>query len=103
MGKVGERGEVARWERWGREVRREGGRFLVLFKGRGRGVSFKISRGRMGFGFSCMVAGLEKLSLNLTQVVKRTGGDVGASRIRDRKLILNQLGARIRNSACGDQ
>ena len=39
MGKVGERGEVARWERWGREVRRLGGRFLVLFKGRGHGVS----------------------------------------------------------------
>ena len=39
MGKVGERGEVARWERWGREVRWQGGGFLVLFKGRGRGVS----------------------------------------------------------------
>ena len=35
MGKVGERGEVTRWERWGEEVRWQGGRFLVLFKGRG--------------------------------------------------------------------
>ncbi len=26
MGKVGERGQVARWERWGREVKWQGGK-----------------------------------------------------------------------------
>ena len=65
----------------------------------------------MGFGFSCVVAGLEKLSLNLTQAVKKIGCDVGASRTRDRKLTVDEtwvtwqfkLGAKIRNFACGDQ
>ena len=93
---------MARWERWGREVRREGGRFLVLFKGKGRGVSPRfhlfvsdVNQQKEGAGwvldFSCVVAGLEKLSLNLTQAVKKVTCNVGVFRTRDCKLTLHEI------------
>ena len=45
----------------------------------------------MGFGFSCVVAGLEKLSLNLTQAVKKIMYDVRRCRTPNLKLNLDEI------------
>ena len=64
------------------EVTWQGRMFLVLFKGRGgrrvsprfylfvSDVNLQNEGGGLGLRFSCVVSGLEKLSLALTQVVK---------------------------------
>ena len=62
-------------------MRWQGGRLMVLFKGGVRRANPKFHlfvsdvnqrRSKMGTRFSCMAAGVERLSLELTQAVKNS-------------------------------